>query len=249
MPDPNLGVLAISEERIQEIRHNLPPLPHETRSRLLDKFPELKTKEQSLNVLLNVDNRREVPFDGESSGGAVDYFEQLCLRENDKGQIETRRNPGVVLNWMIHELIGQLSVRKQTFDENTLTVDQFGELIDLVQNGTVTGTSGKFLLKHMLTNLNSHTPTQLAQELQLSALSSTPDSSWQSASISSPQSELQSLCEAAIQALPSEVAAFQAGNKNVLNKIVGYVMKQSRGRADAKVVRTLVEEIVLSEGR
>lgn len=154
-----------------------------------------------------------------------------------------------------------MSARKQTFDENPLTADQFGELIDLVQNGTVTGqfislslaslcvdefagTSGKFLLKHMLMNTSSHPPTQLANELQLTALPITPDSSSQLASSLSPHSELQSLCEAAIHALPSEVAAFRAGNKNVLNKIVGHVMKQSRGRADAKLVRNLVAEIV-----
>ena len=98
----------------------------------------------------------------------------------------------------------------------------------------------------MLTNPTSHTPTQLAKELQLTALSSAPDSSSQSVSSSS---ELQLLCEAAIQALPSEVATLRAGNKNVLNRIVGYVMKQSRGRADAKVVKTLVEHIVLRKGR
>jgi aspartyl-tRNA(Asn)/glutamyl-tRNA(Gln) amidotransferase subunit B len=111
-----------------------------------------------LNALVNIDNGREVAFDGESSGGAVNYLKQLCLRENDRGQIEIQRNPGIVLNWygsivtdfyishhsnksqrLINELIGQLSARNQTFDENPLTVDQFGELIDLVQNGTVTG--------------------------------------------------------------------------------------------------------------
>ena len=101
----------------------------------------------------------------------------------------------------------------------------------------------------MLTNPTSYNPTQLAKELQLIALSSTHDSSSQS---TSSFSELQLLCDAAIQALPSEVSAFRAGNKNVLNKIVGHVMKQSRGRADAKVVRNLVEDIVLRrnlEGR
>lgn len=118
----------------------------------------------------------------------------------------------------------------------------------MLTNNLFTGTSGKFLLKHMLTNPTSHTPTQLAKELQLTALSSNiPDSS--ASSSSSPNSELQLLCEAAIQALPNEVASFRAGNKNVLNRIIGYVMKQSRGRADAKVVRNLVEQIVLREGR
>ena len=52
-----------------------------------------------MDALINVDNGREVAFDGESSGGAVNYFEQLCLGENDRGQIEIRRNPGIVLNW------------------------------------------------------------------------------------------------------------------------------------------------------
>ena len=116
----------------------------------------------------------------------------------------------------------------------------------MLTNNLLAGTSGKFLLKHMLTNPSSHTPAQLAQELQLTALSST---SSQSASASSPQSELHLLCEAAIQALPNEVATLRAGNKNVVNRIVGYVMKQSRGRADAKVVRNLVEQIVLREGQ
>lgn len=100
----------------------------------------------------------------------------------------------------------------------------------------------------MLTNLSSLAPTQLANELQLTAFSSTPGSSSQLAS-SSLHSELQSLCETAIEALPSEVAAFRAGNKNVLNKIVGHVMKQSRGRANAKIARSLVEDIVLRQGQ
>jgi aspartyl-tRNA(Asn)/glutamyl-tRNA(Gln) amidotransferase subunit B len=94
----------------------------------------------------------------------------------------------------------------------------------------------------MLTNPTSQSATQLAKDMQLTALSSTPDSY-------SPQTELRLLCEAAIQALPNEVAKLRAGNKNVINRIVGYVMKQSRGRADATIVRNLVEQIVLREGR
>jgi hypothetical protein len=52
-----------------------------------------------LDVLLNLENAREIAFDGESSDGAVDYFEQVCLGKNDQGQIEIRRNPRIVLNW------------------------------------------------------------------------------------------------------------------------------------------------------
>jgi len=39
-----------------------------------------------LDALVKVDNGREVAFDGDSSGGAVNYFER-CLGENDGGQM------------------------------------------------------------------------------------------------------------------------------------------------------------------
>jgi aspartyl-tRNA(Asn)/glutamyl-tRNA(Gln) amidotransferase subunit B len=38
-----------------------------------------------------------------------------------------------------HELLGQLAARKETFKNNKLSVEQMGELIDLVQDGTITG--------------------------------------------------------------------------------------------------------------
>ncbi|KAJ3500203.1 hypothetical protein NLJ89_g9899 [Agrocybe chaxingu] len=245
MPDPNLGVLVLSQSRIEEIQKSLPSLPWETRSRLLGEYPGLRAKEQSLDVLLNVDNGRDVGFDGEDSGGAIWYFERLCQEAKADGRT-LKRDPVVVLNWLTHELLGQLAARKQTFCENPLSVSQLGELIDLVQSKTITGTSGKLLLRHMLSNPSSD-PTKVATELELLALSATASTS-SARSSRLPQGsappELQLLCEAAIAALPSEVGALRTGNRNVLNKIVGYVMKQSRGRADAVAARNLVEELV-----
>ncbi|CAA7258526.1 unnamed protein product [Cyclocybe aegerita] len=243
MPDPNLGVLVLSQSRIEEIQKMLPALPWEKRSRLLEQYPQLGAKEQSLDVLLNVDNGRDVGFDGEDSGGVVGYFESLCREARADGRT-VKRDPVVVLNWLTHELLGQLTARKQTFSDNALTVSQLGELIDLVQSKSITGTSGKFLLRHMLSSPSSDSPTKIATGLELIALPASPSFSPSSQGKGSASPELQSLCEAAITALPSEVAALRAGNRNVLNKIVGYVMKQSRGRADAVAVRNLVEELV-----
>lgn len=40
---------------------------------------------------------------------------------------------------MTHELLGQLAGRKETFTQNPVSVNQMGELIDMVQNGSITG--------------------------------------------------------------------------------------------------------------
>lgn len=90
-----------SQARVENIQKNLPALPWEIRTRLLEKYPKLTSKEKSLDVLLNVDNGREIGYDGEDSGGAVDYFEKLCQGANEKQGGNTTRDASVVLNWFI----------------------------------------------------------------------------------------------------------------------------------------------------
>ncbi|KAJ6620817.1 Glutamyl-tRNA amidotransferase B subunit [Mycena sp. CBHHK59/15] len=222
MPDPNLGVLTLTPERIEHITRTMPELPWETRNRLSGVY---KLSEQDADVLLNLDSGREVQFDGDhADGGAVAYFGRICSEG---------RNPRVVFNWMAHELLGRLSAAKLSFTDNPLSTSQLGELIDLVQNGVITGTSGKLLLRHMLADpSSSSTPTEIARSLSL--LSSSSDS------------DLADLCAAAIAALPAEASAFRDGHRNVLNKILGWVMKESRGRADSKAAREHL--IMLLEG-
>jgi aspartyl-tRNA(Asn)/glutamyl-tRNA(Gln) amidotransferase subunit B len=119
----------------------------------------------------------------------------------------------------------------------------------------------------MLANPSQIPTKQVAERLQLTAfssasstrpssrplpliLTSTPSSSTTPEPVSLPPSPasqddmLYSLCRDAIIALPDEVEAVRKGHRNVLNKIVGRVMKESRGRADARTVRVLLEELV-----
>ena len=129
----------------------MPELPHVTRARLMSKG----LSERDADVLMAIDMGREVGYDGVLGQGAVSYFDV----------VSERRDPKVVVNWYVerafpstcsspflnpisdtsritHELLGQLAVRHETFKENTMTTEQLGELIDLVQSGKITGTSG-----------------------------------------------------------------------------------------------------------
>jgi aspartyl-tRNA(Asn)/glutamyl-tRNA(Gln) amidotransferase subunit B len=105
----------------------------------------------------------------------------------------------------------------------------------------VIGTSGKALLRHMLANKSSVMPSEVAERLKLFALSS--DTSAASSPANSSACELETLCREAIVAMPEEAAAMRSGHKNVANKLVGWVMKKSRGRADAKAVKEALERL------
>ena len=146
-----------------------------------------------------------------------------------------------------------LVTKKKTFEENSLSPAQMRGLIELVEKGKLTSTlsietvawtcissegtdtSGKLLLRHMIDSSTKEPPEHLAAELSLLSLD---------AQGASHAEELQTFCSNAIRALPAEAQAARDGNKNVINKLVGYVMKQSRGRADANAIRNELYRIL-----
>ncbi|KAF9219667.1 GatB-domain-containing protein [Gyrodon lividus] len=178
MPDPNLPLLLLSPEYIENVWKSMPELPEETHMRLMS----VGLTEQEAEGLMAVDTGWEVGFDGEYGKGAVAYFD--CLAQG--------HNARTAVNWMTHELLGQLAACKETFSDNPVSMEQMGKLIDMVQSGKVTGTSGKTLLCHIITSHSTASPSTLAQQLSLLAISD-DDSAL-----------VEKWCSEAIEALPEE---------------------------------------------
>ncbi|PSR73413.1 hypothetical protein PHLCEN_2v10705 [Hermanssonia centrifuga] len=140
----------------------MPELPDATRTRL----QKLGLSERDIDVLMTVDSGRELGYDGKLGHGAVAYFDKVA----------SGRDPKVVINWIIHELLGQHVVRSNIGDN----------------------------------------PMSL------------PDG----------DASLEKLCAEAVEAFPEEARSVRSGKINVVNVILGRVMKASRGTVDAKAART-----------
>lgn len=222
MPDPNIPPLLLTEAYVEKIRASMPELPDATRERLLAQgLPAWDT-----NVLMTADAGREVGMDGTfGRGGVIAYFDAIS-----KG-----RDPKVVVNWIVQVLFGQLAARNRTFTENPITAAQLGSLIDMVQSGVITGSSGKLILRLMLDDPSSKTPEELAREHSLIALDKG-------------DSSMEAWCKEVIESNLEVAGAVRAGNFNVVNKLVGRVMKKSRGTADALSVRRLLLEMITGKG-
>ena len=87
----------------------------------------------------------------------------------------------------------------------------------------------------MLSHPSPALPSALAQELSLVALNSSKD---EDAEL------LEGLCKEAIDALPEEAEKVRKGSMKVINTLVGRVMRNSRGRADARGVREKMAEML-----
>ncbi|KAJ8076474.1 hypothetical protein PM082_000897 [Marasmius tenuissimus] len=229
MPDPNLGTLIINETRIENVRKNLPSTPEATRQRLLDTYGPSGVTDANIDTLFGLDSARDVPFDGETispddadSISAVAYFET----------ISNGRDPREVINWITQNLLGLLAASGRPFSSQYVSAPQMGVLIDLVSDNSMTRSSARLLLRHIINNpppINTSIQ-DLARQLDLLS---------ESSGVSDDD-----VYRRAVEALPAEVAAIRSGNKNVLNKVIGWVMRETKGKADVQKTRKRLEEVI-----
>lgn len=104
-----------------------------------------------------------------------------------------------------------------------------GEIVSAVEGGKVTGTVGRSVLKHVvMTGDTSKDFETLVSELGLSASAD----------------DLRASCEAVIAKLPKEAEKIRQGNQKVVMRLVGEVMKMSKGAADAKRAKDMFFELL-----
>lgn len=250
MPDPNLAPVLLSEQQIKEVKEGLPELPDARRARLTEQYGLIS---RDVNVLMRVGSEDERDgrvalnsslVEGQQQGSdAVEYFERVA----------SGRNAQTALNWIIHELMKGLNARNLPFKEWLLPADYLGQLIDLVQQGQVTGTTAKAVIADLLNSAQSAQKDSAESSISLTALekmaktSSTPvlDLLEQNDLLAlATTQDLLPLVESVLERLPDEVAQVKKGNLKVAMRIVGQVMKDANGRADARLVhQTILEQL------
>jgi aspartyl-tRNA(Asn)/glutamyl-tRNA(Gln) amidotransferase subunit B len=108
---------------------------------------------------------------------------------------------------------------------STVPAETLAALIRLIAAGTITATIAKQVYA-LLEQDPAADPAELVERHGLASIGG--------------DAELTAMVEAAIEANPQFVEQFQAGKEGVINALVGHVMKQSRGRADARRVQELL---------
>jgi len=103
-----------------------------------------------------------------------------------------------------------------------------GEIITMVWQKTITATSGKEILRLAISTGRS--PKDLVSEKGLTQISDTES--------------LENLVQEALAQNPDSVADYRSGKKNAIGFLVGAVMKQSKGKANPKLVQGILLELL-----
>ena len=123
-PEPDLGIIKISDEMIEEIRKTLPEMPESRRARYIEEF---KLPEYDSNILT-------------SSKHLSDLFEKAT---------EICKNPKAVSNWIMTDITRILNEKEEELSAIPFTPEELGKLIILIDKGTISSKIAKQVLEEL----------------------------------------------------------------------------------------------------
>jgi aspartyl-tRNA(Asn)/glutamyl-tRNA(Gln) amidotransferase subunit B len=144
------------------------------------------------------------------------------------GEGSGARDPKVVAGWVMGELQRDLHELHHTMATNPVAPERLGELLDLVAAGTLSATAAKDVLAEMFNSEAS--PATIVERKGLAQISDS--------------SELEAVVDRVVAANPELVGKFRGGKRGVLGALVGQVMRETRGRANPKLVNDLLERAI-----
>jgi aspartyl-tRNA(Asn)/glutamyl-tRNA(Gln) amidotransferase subunit B len=207
-PEPDLPPLLISSQWVEEIREHLPELPDARRTRYESEYG---LSEQDANVLTE-------------DKALGDYFERV-MGASTTNDLKARARK-VAGNWL-PEVVRLLKEKAIAIQDCPLPPVALANLIDLLDQGRITGTQAKEVLEEAFTT--GDMPETIVTRRGIKP----PISD---------QGTLERIIEEVIANNPKAANDYRGGKVNALQALVGQVMKQTRGQARADIVQTLLRK-------
>jgi len=123
-PEPDLAPIVLSEEYIQNLKDNLPEMPHVKKERYMRDFD---LPEYDADILT-------------SSKKSAKFFEEAN---------EICNNPKAVSNWIMGDFTRMLNEKEIEIDESKVTAQNLAELITLIDKGTISSKIAKQVFEDM----------------------------------------------------------------------------------------------------
>ena len=195
-PCPDLVPVEISDAWIEQIRSTLPELPDQRKQRFQDDY-DLSEYDA---VILTESKELADYFEAALAGGAP---------------------PKKIANWMMTELLREL--KGAEISDCLVSPRQLGELIEMVETGTISGKIAKTVFAEML--ITAKDPQAIVSEKNLLQVSD--------------ESELLEMVKDIIAENPGQAQDFRDGKTKLMGYFVGQLMQKTKGKANPKLANKL----------
>jgi aspartyl-tRNA(Asn)/glutamyl-tRNA(Gln) amidotransferase subunit B len=201
-PEPDLPPVRLAPAWVEAERARVPELPRARRRRYRE---ALGLSAYDAGVLT-------------ATPALADWFEAALAGPAG------RRDPKTVANWVTTELLRHLNESATALEAVRLTPAGLGDLLDLVEAGTVNLRTARELFRELV--VAGGDPRALVSARGLGQVSDA--------------AAVEAACRAALTAHPAAAADVRAGNEKALGRLVGAAMKSLGGRGNpARIQETL----------
>lgn len=200
-PEPDLVAIKLSDEYINKVKSELPELPESRKKRYME---EIGLSEKDATALV-------------SSKAASDIFEKagkLC------------NNYKAVCNWLTSDISRILNEKEEEMENIPFTAEELAELVELIDNGTISSKIGKKVLEELFENPKS--PKKIIEEKGWIQISD--------------ENTIKKVVEDVLNNNPQSIADFKAGKDKALGFLVGQAMKATKGKANPKMLNEMFLE-------
>lgn len=225
--DDNAGVLRKmrSKETEADYRYFREPdllpvhMAEDMRQRIVTGMPELPLARRA-----RFSEQYDLPaYDADiltSERALSDYYEQVVEAYGG--------DPKRVSNWVMNEVLRMVNERGISPDQLRLTPEYLAGIIKLVDAGTINTSTGKSLIEKV--EDTGQAPSSIVEAEGLGKVSD--------------EDAIREIIVEVIESNPDQVATYQGGKTTIIGWFVGQVMKQSRGKADPQLTRSILEELL-----
>lgn len=201
--DPDLVPIELDEAWQERVRASIPELPDERQKRYMAEY-DLSSYDAKVMT---------------SSKEIADFFEDCLQYTNDAKQ---------ATNWIMGDLLGYMNANQVSLSELKITGRGLGEMITLIEKGTISNKIGKTVFADML--LTGKDPQAIVEEKGLIQISD--------------EGEIQAIVEKVVANNPQSVADIKAGKDRAIGFLVGQVMKETKGKANPALANKLIRECI-----
>jgi aspartyl-tRNA(Asn)/glutamyl-tRNA(Gln) amidotransferase subunit B len=178
----------------------------------LPELPAARATRFEEKLGLNADTAKLLAFRGELG----DFFEDALGAD---GQLE----PATLANWVTGELVARLGDEEP--QDSKVEPRALARLVELVAAKTISHSAGKRVLDVLAAEGGD--PERIVEEQSLGMADA---------------DELEGIVDRALEANPQAVEELRGGKAKAIGAIVGFVMRETKGRADGGEVQRLIRE-------
>ncbi|MBS1969132.1 MAG: Asp-tRNA(Asn)/Glu-tRNA(Gln) amidotransferase subunit GatB [Bdellovibrionales bacterium] len=200
-PDPDLLPLVVSDELISKMKAELPELPIARKNRFVSAHG---LPEHDAEVLT-------------SEKDLADFYEETA---------KVSKNFKSSANWIMTEVIRELNDSKLEIAASPIKPAQLGQLIALIDKGTISGKIAKTVFSEMWKT--GKEPEAIIKEKGL-------------VQVSDP-AVIEKIVDEILAANAQQVAGYKSGKTNLFGFFVGAIMKASKGQANPELVNQILQK-------